>query len=210
MKTIAFRCDFEWVVGEWEPCSATCGTKGVQHREIYCVPKSVLNKFAKRRNATVLVEPWKFMVNPKRCFDMSPLTEQYCNRIPCPTYWTFSEWSQVCMRMRMMSGVSGDFLQCSTSCGGGFSTRNAECFPPEGETLFTCGEAPPYQKRTCDGPYTRHNNVLCKGRKKRYCHNDESDFCSISLLSKYCRINSFRRICCKTCSSVFRLTPVSA
>lgn len=197
-------------MGQWEPCSATCGTKGVQHREIYCVPKSVLTKLSFRHNGTVLDQPWKYMVNPNRCFDMSPLTEQYCNRIPCRSYWTFGEWSQVSYKKLSSNCQFNFFIQCSASCGAGVSTRVANCPAPKNESFFSCGESLPYQKRICEGPYNRHNNILCKGRKKRYCKSDESDYCSIPLLMNYCKINSFRRICCKTCSRLHHLTPISA
>lgn len=190
-KCNTFDCNFEWVAGEWEPCSTTCGTSGIQYRELYCLPKSVLTKLNRHNGNATLKSPWKYMVSPNKCSGMAPQSMRFCNRKPCFSYWSFGEWSE-----------------CSASCGSGVQIRYANCPPPQNETYFTCGKEPPAQKRTCQGLYNRHNHVRCKGRKRRQCNGDESKFCSMPLLNKYCRIKGFRRACCKTCSA-FHLTPVS-
>ncbi|XP_015839228.1 A disintegrin and metalloproteinase with thrombospondin motifs 2 isoform X1 [Tribolium castaneum] len=88
-KCNTFDCHFQWVPGTWEFCSATCGLTGVQQREIYCVPQAMLNKIAS------VNETWRYMVNPTKCLGVSPLSKRPCNRIPCESYWTYGEWSQV-------------------------------------------------------------------------------------------------------------------
>ncbi|KAG5863326.1 A disintegrin and metalloproteinase with thrombospondin motifs 2, partial [Gonioctena quinquepunctata] len=177
-------CSFEWISGDWEPCSTSCGTLGLQHREIYCIPNSVLTIVLLQFNGTV-TEPWRYMVNPNRCSNSKPTTLRPCNRIPCFSYWTFDDWSQ-----------------CSASCGNGIQTRSSQCPPPQDETFFTCGPAPPPQRRSCTGNYTRRTNSLCKGRKKKKCENDESEYCAFDLLHRFCEVGGFRKICCKSCASI--------
>nr|XP_023012817.1 A disintegrin and metalloproteinase with thrombospondin motifs 2-like [Leptinotarsa decemlineata] len=183
-KCNAFGCTFEWISGEWEPCSTTCGTLGMQHREIYCVPKSIVTTVLLQFNGTV-TNPWRYMVNPNRCSRSKPSTVRPCNRKPCFSYWTFGEWSQ-----------------CSASCGNGIQTRSSHCPPPEDETFFTCGPTPPPQKRSCFGNYTRSSNQLCRGRRRKKCHKDESEYCAFDLLHRFCKVGGFRRVCCKSCNSI--------
>ncbi|KAJ8939578.1 hypothetical protein NQ314_011073 [Rhamnusium bicolor] len=71
----------------------------------------------------------------------------------------------------------------------------------ETKIFFTCGEAPPIQKRTCIGNHTRHTNRLCRGRKKKHCKEDQSEYCAFSLLHKYCKLSGFKRLCCKSCAN---------
>lgn len=94
-KTLCCSCNFLWIAGEWEPCSATCGTTGVQNRELYCVPQSILNAVVYSNNDTVLQEPWRYMVSPAKCPGAKPLDVQSCNRTPCVSFWVYDEWSEV-------------------------------------------------------------------------------------------------------------------
>ncbi|XP_056648207.1 A disintegrin and metalloproteinase with thrombospondin motifs 3-like isoform X4 [Diorhabda sublineata] len=175
-----FSCSFKWVPGEWEPCTTSCGTLGVQHREIYCLPGSVLES----TNSTIK-NPWRFMVNPIRCDgDTKPSSLKFCNRKPCLSFWTFGNWTQ-----------------CSSTCGSGFKTRSSYCFPPPDETFFTCGDSPPPQRQRCLGTNDRFSKQSCKKKNKFTCQQDESEFCKFDLLHKYCQIKGFRRICCKACSN---------
>lgn len=86
-----FSCDFVWVSGEWETCSATCGSFGVQTREIYCFPQSAANE----RNSSRDFFPSRFMVPPNKCPGNKPLDTNACNRFPCKSHWIQSEWTQV-------------------------------------------------------------------------------------------------------------------
>ncbi|CAH1108058.1 unnamed protein product, partial [Psylliodes chrysocephalus] len=174
-----FSCNFKWFTAEWEPCSTSCGTLGVQHREIYCLPNSVIEE----TNGTIS-QPWRYMANPNRCGGIKSVSMRSCNRKPCFSYWTFGNWTQ-----------------CSATCGPGFQTRSSHCLPPEDETFFTCGNAPSPQRKSCLGNYNRFTNPLCRGRKKKICHNDESVYCPFGLLHKYCKISGFKRMCCKSCES---------
>ncbi|XP_018568687.1 A disintegrin and metalloproteinase with thrombospondin motifs 3 [Anoplophora glabripennis] len=182
-----FGCNFQWIAGEWEPCTKSCGTIGMQSRELYCVPSSVLNEALFKYNG-VVTNPWLNMVNPKKCPGIKPPPQRPCNRIPCPSYWTFGEWSE-----------------CSASCGSGFQIRSSHCLPPGDENFYTCGDAPPLQKRVCYGNYTKHTSPLCRGRKTKICNEDQSEYCTFGLLHKYCKINGFRKLCCKTCAQYYTI-----
>ncbi|CAG9838524.1 unnamed protein product [Diabrotica balteata] len=178
-KCNTFSCSFTWVPGQWEPCTTSCGTLGVQHRETYCLSQSVLADL--KGNITT---PWRYMANPNRCSgENKPQILRSCNRKPCFSYWTFGNWTQ-----------------CSSTCGPGFQTRSSHCLPPEDETFFTCGDSPSPQRRSCFGYHTRFINPLCRGRRRQKCTKDESEYCSFSLLSRYCKIGGYKRICCKSCA----------
>ncbi|CAG9769262.1 unnamed protein product [Ceutorhynchus assimilis] len=178
-----FGCKFEWIAGEWEPCSATCGSSGVQYREMYCIPNSILQTFDEA-DTTLPVNIWKHMVNPRKCTGIAPSNLKACNRIPCLYYWGYSEWTE-----------------CSATCGTGISSRTAYCPALQDGT---CGEPPPPQRKVCTGNFTRFTNKLCKGRKLRECKEDESKYCSFNLLQRYCQLKGFRRLCCKSCASYIK------
>ncbi|XP_018318532.1 A disintegrin and metalloproteinase with thrombospondin motifs 2 isoform X2 [Agrilus planipennis] len=191
-KCNTFSCNFQWLSGRWEPCSATCGSNGVQYREVYCVHRSIWYAALELKNETIRDSPWRYMVSPNKCAGQNPQTTRPCHRIPCPSYWEFGEWSQ-----------------CSVSCGTGLSTRQARCTPfTEDETFYTCGPTPPIQNRVCTGATTKSEEKLC--RKKKKCTGDLSKYCSIKILQHYCQVGGFRKLCCETCKQHRKLAPVSS
>ncbi|KAJ4444196.1 hypothetical protein ANN_05986, partial [Periplaneta americana] len=114
-------CDFVWVSGDWEECTTTCGSRGLQEREIFCVHN--------RTNSSD--PPWRHMVNPEQCrVGIKPDTTRPCNRLPCPAHWIGGNWSQ-----------------CSVSCGHGVETREFRCPAPRGEPFFDCGPSPSDEHR---------------------------------------------------------------
>ncbi|KAL1491581.1 hypothetical protein ABEB36_012156 [Hypothenemus hampei] len=172
-----FGCDFQWISGEWEPCSTTCGFQGIQHREVYCIPSAMIS--TNIYNVSTLL---KYLVSPNKCTAQPPSTSRPCNRMPCLYNWEFSPWSE-----------------CSASCGKGFAFRTAYC--PATTQDGTCGDPIPTQKRVCAGNFTRLNHQHCKGRKLRDCKKDESQYCSFRLLEPYCQLKGFKRLCCQSCVS---------
>jgi len=88
MLYIPFQsCDFVWVPAEWEGCTATCGSHGMQEREAFCVHNRTRNNNP----------PWQHMVDPEQCqMGIKPETTRPCNRVPCPAHWVSGNWSQVC------------------------------------------------------------------------------------------------------------------
>ncbi|XP_066156284.1 A disintegrin and metalloproteinase with thrombospondin motifs 3-like [Euwallacea fornicatus] len=175
-----FSCEFKWVPGDWESCSATCGSFGVQERELYCVPSSVAHSVDLQYNINENV--WKYMVNPRKCTGDLLIAMRPCNRVPCYYNWEYSDWSE-----------------CSVSCGTGISSRTTYCPASEGGT---CGEPPPPQRKTC-GNSTRQNHKLCKGWKLKECKEDASKYCGFNLLQRYCHLKGYRRLCCQSCSEKY-------
>jgi len=87
MLYIPFQsCDFMWIPAEWEGCTATCGSRGMQEREVFCVHNRTHNNNP----------PWQHMVDPEQCkTGIKPETTRPCNRVPCPAHWVSGNWSQV-------------------------------------------------------------------------------------------------------------------
>ncbi|KDR15277.1 A disintegrin and metalloproteinase with thrombospondin motifs 3 [Zootermopsis nevadensis] len=172
-------CDFVWVPAEWEECTSTCGSRGMQERQVFCV-----------HNHTDGNEPpWRHMVDPQQCpAGVKPETTRPCSRVPCPAHW-----------------VSGNWSQCSASCGRGFEKREFRCSAPRGEPFFDCGPSPPDEQRACHGTFRRHD-PLCYIPKP--CRRDASVYCSLTnLLGHYCVIPGFRKLCCKSCSLTMNMLP---
>ncbi|XP_062998643.1 ADAMTS-like protein 3 [Elgaria multicarinata webbii] len=70
--------EYRWELGEWNPCSATCGNSGTQLRRLLCV--SVKEQKA---NKSLCEESQKPVVN-----------YQPCNIRDCPARWATSAWSE--------------------------------------------------------------------------------------------------------------------
>ncbi|XP_071455344.1 A disintegrin and metalloproteinase with thrombospondin motifs 2-like [Hetaerina americana] len=180
-----FSCSFEWVAGPWEPCTATCGARGVQSREIYCIHSNVSTLITHG-----LAQPWDHFVDPIRCGGAGwqwPRatgldTIMPCNRVPCPVEWVTGNWSQC--------AAKGEGSHQSVW---GEERRLTRCPAPRGEPLYTCGRPPPEQ-RPCR---------LNSGAEVE-CTRDTSPYCpQVSrYLGRYCLIPDFRDICCVTCSNI--------
>ncbi|XP_066584246.1 A disintegrin and metalloproteinase with thrombospondin motifs 3-like isoform X2 [Prorops nasuta] len=80
---------FKWLAAPWESCSVTCGSSGIQRRQIYCVQSAF--------NATdIKQQVYRLIVSPTFCKNRQrPITERECNKIPCLGHWVFTEWSPV-------------------------------------------------------------------------------------------------------------------
>ncbi|KAI3377426.1 hypothetical protein L3Q82_008615 [Scortum barcoo] len=91
-------CPAIWWVGEWQKCSASCGSSGLTKRTVLCIQ-------------AVSVEEQKAL-QPSECEHIpKPESLSSCNmHIPCPADWTTGSWSK-----------------CSLSCGGGVRRRNVTC-----------------------------------------------------------------------------------
>ncbi|XP_046598676.1 A disintegrin and metalloproteinase with thrombospondin motifs 3-like [Neodiprion lecontei] len=167
-------CEFKWISGEWEECTATCGLTGIQHRQLYCVHVSV--DVTKVSNDTAAII-YRDMLPPDRC-GPPPQAERECNRVPCQGRWLFS----------------ADWSPCSQSCGRGIQTRLARCGPDEPtDSLFDCGIVAPYEFRPCKTLDKR--NPICL----ESCKSDSSEHCSLSVLRRYCEVPDFKRRCCLSC-----------
>lgn len=68
-------------MGEWEPCSQSCGRIGTQARSVRCV-QPLQNNITRS-------------VHSKHCNDERPEGRRACNRELCPGRWRAGPWSQV-------------------------------------------------------------------------------------------------------------------
>nr|XP_033775945.1 A disintegrin and metalloproteinase with thrombospondin motifs 7 isoform X2 [Geotrypetes seraphini] len=91
-------CPARWWVGEWQPCSASCGDTGLMKRAMLCIQSVRLDE--------------QRALQPADCQHIpQPDTSESCNRhISCPVAWTTGIWSE-----------------CSVTCGTGIQRRLVYC-----------------------------------------------------------------------------------
>ncbi|KAG7208431.1 hypothetical protein KM043_014661 [Ampulex compressa] len=132
-----FNCNFKWLTGPWEGCSATCGSFGIRLRQLYCVHSDFNGTEINRSNE---LDVYRIMVRPSTCNNsQKPVTSMKCNRVPCRGHWIFTDWSS-----------------CSQNDGRNVQSRIARCVAPSGETLFDCdGPSVRTEIRACNGHATR-------------------------------------------------------
>ena len=99
---------FNWAVGEWSPCSRSCGS-GQQTRRVVCV-----NGFNVR-------------VNDSMCTDPKPTTHEVCNAIDCPGEFRIDAWGD-CSKS-CGSGIQTRQVECVQLNSAGFFhlAENAYC-----------------------------------------------------------------------------------
>ncbi|XP_069021838.1 A disintegrin and metalloproteinase with thrombospondin motifs 7 [Embiotoca jacksoni] len=91
-------CPAIWWVGEWQKCSASCGSSGLAKRTVLCIQ-------------AVSVEEQKALASTDCEHIPKPESQSSCNtHIPCPADWTTGSWSK-----------------CSLTCGNGVRHRNLTC-----------------------------------------------------------------------------------
>ncbi|GBP09904.1 A disintegrin and metalloproteinase with thrombospondin motifs 16 [Eumeta japonica] len=115
------RCEFEWAVGAWEECSATCGAGGLQERQFYCVPRNI--------SSSTRMDLVLWSVSPALCKEQPPPRQQSCNRSPCTFHWQELPWTP-----------------CSASCGRGVTRQPLACPAADAEL---CGPRPRERTRRC-------------------------------------------------------------
>ncbi|XP_003784615.1 A disintegrin and metalloproteinase with thrombospondin motifs 7 [Otolemur garnettii] len=91
-------CPARWWAGEWQPCSSSCGPRGLSRRTVLCIRSVGLDE--------------QSALEPRACEHLPQLpTETPCNRhVPCPATWAVGNWSQ-----------------CSVTCGVGTQHRSVLC-----------------------------------------------------------------------------------
>uniref|UniRef100_A0A669B9F3 ADAM metallopeptidase with thrombospondin type 1 motif 14 n=1 Tax=Oreochromis niloticus TaxID=8128 RepID=A0A669B9F3_ORENI len=215
---------YEWALKSWSPCSKSCGG-GVQYTKYGCRRKSdsrlVHRNFCetskkpkpirKRCNtqdcsqSTWVVEEWgpcsktcgklgyqtrvvqcmqalhngtNKVVHSKHCTDERPEIRRACNHTVCPAQWRTGAWSQ-----------------CSVTCGEGIQQRQVVCKTSD-NTIGECeGEKP-------------ETILICKlgPCSDEPCLGDKSIFCQMEVLSRYCSIPGYYKLCCESCDKKESLT----
>ncbi|NXK50305.1 ATS7 metalloproteinase, partial [Chauna torquata] len=119
-------CPARWWVGEWQKCSATCGTSGLMKRTVLCIQSVGLDEQRALQQAD--------------CQHLSkPEATAPCHRdVPCPSQWAVGNWSE-----------------CSATCGNGTQRRpvycsnntRATCDPAQRPSSETICSLPQCQKK---------------------------------------------------------------
>ncbi|NWT01868.1 ATS7 metalloproteinase, partial [Mionectes macconnelli] len=91
-------CPARWWVGEWQQCSASCGSSGLMKRTVLCIQSVGLDE--------------QRALQPADCQHLpKPDATTPCHRdVPCPSQWAVGNWSE-----------------CSATCGNGTQRRRVEC-----------------------------------------------------------------------------------
>ncbi|XP_071506076.1 ADAMTS-like protein 3 [Diadema antillarum] len=218
-----------WHVGEWGPCSATCGG-GLQLREVACQFTNLIGRTRPRGTGNCR--------NDLSLGD-EPATSRECNTQACEDHWMAEEWSE-----------------CSGECVGvrrAIQTRRVFCQSPALEPLpdeRCMSSLRPLEEQVCDNPdcrpkwlvtrwsscsascgasavQTRKIRCVTAGTRVRMdssicasvlreppvmkkcgldpCPNapcvDEGAYCSLVHRLQMCDNPSYQRRCCNTCLS---------
>ncbi|XP_034518531.1 A disintegrin and metalloproteinase with thrombospondin motifs 14 isoform X6 [Ailuropoda melanoleuca] len=200
-KPIRRRCNQHpcaqpaWVTEEWGACSRSCGKLGVQIRGVQCLlPLS---------NGTHKAMP------AKACPGDRPEARRPCFRVPCPAQWRMGAWSQ-----------------CSATCGEGIQQRQVVC-RTNANSLGQCEGDKPDTVQVCSLPacagnlqnFTVNANIrelvtpegqwvpqsgplhpINKTSSTEPCVGDQSIFCQMEALDRYCSIPGYHRLCCESCT----------
>ncbi|XP_027589719.2 A disintegrin and metalloproteinase with thrombospondin motifs 7, partial [Pipra filicauda] len=91
-------CPARWWVGEWQQCSASCGSSGLMKRTVLCIQSVGLDE--------------QRALQPAACQHLPrPDATAPCPRdVPCPSQWAVGNWSE-----------------CSVTCGNGTQRRPVHC-----------------------------------------------------------------------------------
>uniref|UniRef100_A0A8D0T9Y9 ADAM metallopeptidase with thrombospondin type 1 motif 2 n=1 Tax=Sus scrofa TaxID=9823 RepID=A0A8D0T9Y9_PIG len=197
---------YEWALKKWSPCSKPCGG-GSQFTKYGC-RRRLDHKMVHRGFCDALSKPKAIRraCNPQEC--SQPV-------------WVTGEWepcSQSCGRTGM---------QCSVTCGNGTQERPVLCRTSD-NSFGVCREERPETARICRlGPCPRNisdpskksyvvqwlsrpdpDSPVQKPSSKSHCQGDKSMFCRMEVLSRYCSIPGYNKLCCKSCNLHDNLTDV--
>ncbi|KAF2368770.1 Thrombospondin type-1 (TSP1) repeat [Trinorchestia longiramus] len=129
-----FSCNVMWSESEWEHCSATCGSHGVQQRVVSCVA----------------VDEPQVPIDPVYCpADSKPPQSRVCNQHPCPAYWHLSGWTE-CEGECGRDGKQEALWSCPQPTHSHASKFEDLSMVTSTDDFFVdCGEYPSIETRTC-------------------------------------------------------------
>uniref|UniRef100_A0A8C7ZKE9 ADAM metallopeptidase with thrombospondin type 1 motif 2 n=1 Tax=Oryzias sinensis TaxID=183150 RepID=A0A8C7ZKE9_9TELE len=195
---------YEWAPKRLSYCSKSCGGGKQYQRRYICR--------SKKDGKTVR----KNLCNKSKLKPRGDIED--CNQKPCPPpLWVTGEWQN-----------------CSKPCGKtGMQIRSVSCIQLDEDNTTRsinkkyCNDNRPEARRPCNrypcptqwrvGPWsqslatggTSEHFFFSLSSPGRRCHGDRSVFCRMDLLKRYCTLPEYRRICCKTCSSIGIVTSAS-
>uniref|UniRef100_H3ASK2 ADAM metallopeptidase with thrombospondin type 1 motif 3 n=1 Tax=Latimeria chalumnae TaxID=7897 RepID=H3ASK2_LATCH len=207
---------FEWALKSWSQCSKPCGG-GFQYTKYGCRRKSD-NKMVQRSycNASKKPKPIRRMCNLQEC--TQPVSS-----------WVTDEWEH-CTKTCGNSGYQIRTVRCvqplhdgtnrsvhSKYCSGDRPESRRPCgrtlcpshwkIGPWSECSVTCGEGTEHRQVTCragdqcDGEKPESVR-LCKHPSchDEPCLGDKSIFCQMEVLTRYCSIPGYQKLCCESCT----------
>ncbi|KPJ10062.1 Papilin, partial [Papilio machaon] len=149
---------YNWVYGEFTPCSATCGG-GTQSRQVTCRSREELE-----------------VVEDSLCdTGLKPVTDQTCNTDPCPPRWVDEPWGP-CSKPCGEGGTRSRQVYCQKIIVNGLQSivADKECFDllgPKPELYQECN-----RNATCPtwfaGPWKPCDKLCDEGKQTRQvvCH----------------------------------------
>uniref|UniRef100_A0A452VI64 ADAM metallopeptidase with thrombospondin type 1 motif 2 n=1 Tax=Ursus maritimus TaxID=29073 RepID=A0A452VI64_URSMA len=212
---------YEWALKKWTPCSKPCGG-GSQFTKYGC-RRRLDHKMVHRGFCDALTKPKAIRraCNTQECSQPVWVTgewepcSQSCGRTgtqarsvrcvqPLHNNTTRSVHTKHCNDARpegrracnreLCPGRwrAGPWSQCSVTCGNGTQERPVLCRTAD-DNFGICREERPETARIC---------------RLGSCPRDKSMFCRMEVLSRYCSIPGYQKLCCKSCNLHDNLTEV--
>ncbi|XP_039261164.2 A disintegrin and metalloproteinase with thrombospondin motifs 6-like isoform X1 [Styela clava] len=221
-------CEPQWSVGQWQPCSATCGG-GKRTRAVSCQRKLSASEDE--------------IIADKLCPGEKPDRSERCNTDVCPPQWVAKVWSKcsskcgvgrksrevVCMssdkserypnsqcniRHKPPTAAMcnagacppptwqvGRWGKCNTKCGHGRQMRRVICLTHEKRRSSECStRTRPSNSRSCNVKCATESpiSVVSSGT----CVDDPKfSHCGLVRKFKFCTRAYFRKMCCNSCST---------
>ncbi|XP_034258942.1 A disintegrin and metalloproteinase with thrombospondin motifs 2 isoform X3 [Pantherophis guttatus] len=176
-----------WVIGDWEPCSKSCGKTGYQVRSVRCIQ--------------TLHDNTNRSVHTKYCSSDRPEGKRVCNRELCPAQWWIGPWSQCSVTCG--NGTQERPVLCRTR-----ENITGFCKEDRPETTRPC-RLPSCPKNSSDTSKKTYmiqwlsrpdtDYPIQKISSTEHCKEDRSMFCRMEVLHRYCTIPGYNKLCCKSC-----------
>ncbi|XP_076370861.1 A disintegrin and metalloproteinase with thrombospondin motifs 18-like isoform X2 [Tachypleus tridentatus] len=182
------KCPLSWVTGPWTKCQGGCNW-GIQTRTVTCHESGLRNSPR---------------VNPKECSQsVAPPSSRRCKNTDCRQFRLASDYDE---------WVTGNWLQCSATCGSGQQTRIVKCVRRENQLDSSdfkkiwnlrkgYNTAPKCDPQTRPAGVKPCNKQACKPTvpKGPNCF-DLFSWCDIVVKHKVCGHQFYAKKCCNSCA----------